>query len=80
MKVYTLRLEDEFISTLKEIGLKEKKSLRTIIIEALQDKIFKRVSKSDSLKEQKKMEHVARLASRLKDDDILKSLREDRQR
>ena len=80
MKVYTLRIEEELMSTLKEVGLKEKKSLRVIIIEALQAKIFARASKSESLKEQRMMERAARLASRLRDQDIVGSLREDRSR
>jgi predicted transcriptional regulator len=80
MKAYTLRLEDELIDTLKEISHKEKKSLRAIIVEALQVEILKRVSKSESLKEQRLMDRAAHLASRLKDEDILRSVREDRHR
>jgi len=80
MKAYTLRLEDELISTLKQVSLREKKSLRAIIIEAIQAKIFTQASKSENLKEQRLMERAARLAGRLKDGDIVTSIREDRQR
>ena len=77
MKAYTLRLEDELLSTLKEIGLKEKKSLKAIILEALQEKIFLRGKDSQSLKEKKLMQRAARLASRLSDEQIVSSIRED---
>lgn len=80
MKAYTLRLEDELISTLKQVSLKEKRSLRAIIIEAIQVKISTLASKSDNLKEQRMMERASRLASRLKDEDIVASIREDRHR
>ena len=80
MKAYTLRLEDELLSTLKEIGLKEKKSLKAIIIEALQEKIFSRAKSSQSLGEKKLMQRAARLASRLSDEEIVSSVREDRSR
>ena len=80
MKAYTLRLEDQLLTTLKEIGFKEKKSLKSIIIEALQEKIFKRGKNSQNLKEKKLMEKTARLASRLNDQQIIASIREDRLR
>jgi predicted DNA-binding ribbon-helix-helix protein len=80
MKAYTLRLEDQLLTILKEIGFREKKSLKSIIIEALQEKIFKRGKSSQNLKEKKLMEKAARLASRLNDQQIIASIREDRLR
>ena len=80
MKAYTLRLEEELMSTLKEIGLREKKSLKTIICEALREKIFSRGKNSQSLEEKKLMGRAARLASRLDDKEIVSSIREDRGR
>ncbi len=80
MKAYTLRMEDQLLDTLKEIGLKEKKSLKAIIIEALRDKIFARSIKSQNFKEKKLMARAAHLASRLSDKEIVASIREDRNR
>jgi len=80
MKAYTLRMEDQLLDTLKEIGLKERKSLKTIIIEALREKIFTRSIKSQSFKEKKLMVRAAHLASRLSDEEVVASIREDRNR
>ena len=80
MKAYTLRMEDELLDALKEVGLREKKSLKSIIIEALQDKLFARANKSQSLKEKKVLQRAAQLASRLSDEQVVASIREDRDR
>jgi predicted transcriptional regulator len=80
MKAYTLRMEDQLLDTLKEIGLKERKSLKAIIIEALREKIFVRSVKSQNFKEKRLMARAAQLASRLSDKEIVASIREDRNR
>jgi len=80
MKAYTLRLEDQFLSTLKELGIKEKKSVRQIILEALHNRVNTRVSSAKELKERKMLERAAVLASRLPIEEVVKSIREDRQR
>ena len=80
MKAYTLRLEEDLMLALKQVSLKEKKSLKTVIIEALKTTIFKRTSKSESLKEQKLLQRAAHLAGRLSDADVMRSIREDRDR
>lgn len=80
MKAYTLRMEEDLMTALKEISIKEKKSLKVIILDALQNKIFSRMSKSDKLKEQKLLQRAAHLAHRLSDKDVLHSIREDRAR
>ena len=80
MKAYTLRMEDELLTALKEVGLKEKKSLKSIILEAVHDKLFSRANKSQSLKEQKLLQRAAKLASRLSDEEVVASIREDRDR
>ena len=53
MKAYTLRMEDGLLTSIKQLGLKEKKSVKDIILEALQEKIYQRASKSQDLKEKK---------------------------
>ncbi len=80
MKAYTLRMENNLLSTLKELGIKEKKSIRDIILEALQQRLYARVSKTQELKERKILERAAFLASRLSREDVVKTIREDRRR
>ena len=80
MKAYTLRIEDGLLSTLKEMGIKEKKSVRGIILEALQQRIYARASKTQEFKERKVLERAALLASRLSREDVVRAIREDRGR
>ena len=83
MKAYTLRLDDHLLMSIKEIGLKENKSLKQFIIEAIEEKLSKNASKSsksEDLKRRKMYERAARLASRLTDDQVVASIREDRDR
>ena len=80
MKAYTLRLEDQLLMAIKEIGLKENKSLKQFIIEAIEEKLSKNTSKTEDLKRRKMYERAARLASRLTDEQVVASIREDRER
>lgn len=80
MKVYPLRMEDSLLSALKEMGIKERKSVRDIILEALQRQIYARASKTQELKERKMLERAAFLASRLSREDIVEAIRQDRGR
>ena len=80
MKVYTLRMEDSLLSVLKQIGIKEKKSIRDIILEALQQRLYARASKSEEFKEQKILQRAAFLANRLSKEDVVRAIREDRGR
>lgn len=80
MKAYTLRLDDQLLMSIKEIGLKENKSLKQFIIEAIEEKISRQASKHEDLKRRKMYERAARLASRLTDQQVVDSIREDRER
>ena len=80
MKAYTLRLDDHLLMSIKEIGLKENKSLKKFIIEAIEEKLSKNASKSEGFKRRKLYERAARLASRLTDEQVVASIREDRDR
>lgn len=80
MKAYTLRLDDHLLRSIKEIGLKENKSLKQFIIEAIEEKLSKHASKSEDLKQRKLYERAARLASRLTTEQVVASIREDRER
>ena len=78
MKAYTLRMEDQLLTAVKQLGLKQKKSIREIIIEALTRELFKESAGSESLKEKKMFERAAILAGRLSDEQIVASIRQDR--
>lgn len=78
MKMYTLRLEDDLLSVVKQLGIKEKKSIKDIILEALRDKIYKKATASQNLKEKRMFERAAILARRLSDEQVVASIREDR--
>ena len=80
MKAYTLRMDDDLLSAVKQIGLKEKKSVKDIILEALKQRIYGRASKAQQIKERKVLERGALLASRLSDQQVVASIREDRDR
>ena len=80
MKVYTLRMDDDLLSAVKQMGLKEKKSVKDIILEALKQRIYGRASKAQQTKERKLLERAALLASRLSDQQVVASIREDRDR
>lgn len=80
MKAYTLRLEDRLLLAIKEIGLKENKSLKQFIIEAIEEKLSKNTTKTEDLKRRKMYERSARLASRLTTEQVVASIREDRER
>ena len=80
MKAYTLRLEDHMWTQIKETCLKEKKSLKRFIFEALEEKFFKEASKSEDLKRKKLFQDAARLSRRLTTEQVVASIREDRDR
>ena len=80
MKAYTLRLDDQLLMSIKEIGLKENKSLKRFIIEAIEEKISRQAPKSEDYKRRKMYERAARLASRLTDEQVVAYIREDRER
>ena len=78
MKAYTLRMEDQLLTAVKQLSLKQKKSIREIILGALTKELFKKSADSESLKEKRMFERAAMLASRLSDEQIVASIREDR--
>lgn len=80
MKAYTLRLDDHLLMSIKEIGLKENKSLKQFIIEAIEEKISKQASKTEDFKRRKMFERAARIASRVPIEQVVASIREDRER
>jgi hypothetical protein len=56
MKAYTLRLDDGVLDALKHIGIKEKKTVREIMLECIAKRISHSLSENESLKEQREME------------------------
>ncbi len=80
MKAYTIRMEDQDLYALKQKGLREHRTIKDIIMEAIRETIHKKVEHHQSLKEKKMFERAAVLASRLSIEDVVKSIREDRER
>lgn len=80
MKAYTLRLDDNVLETLKHIGIKERKTVREIMLELIEKKISANSSRNESIKEQKEMEKVVRLLNRASVERVIKSIRKDRER
>jgi hypothetical protein len=80
MKAYTLRLDDGVLDTLKHIGIKEKKTIREIMLECIEKRISHRLSENESLKEQREMEKVAKLLSRLPTHKVVESIRKEREK
>ena len=80
MKAYTLRMDEETLTALKQIGIKEHKTVKDIILDALQQRIHGKARQSQDMKEKRLLEHAAVLARKIPKDDILYSIHEDRQR
>jgi ribosomal protein L5 len=80
MKAYTLRLDEETIDALKRLGLKEKKTIREIMLELIHQKISLAVSRSERIREQKELQDAMQLLNRLTTEKITDSIREDHQR
>ena len=80
MKAYTLRLDDGILDALKHIGIKEKKSVREIVLELIEKKISQNVSNNESIKEQREMERAAKLLSRLPTEKVVESIRREREK
>jgi hypothetical protein len=80
MKACTLRLDDGVLDALKHIGIKEKKTIREIVLECIETRISHGLSENESLKEQQKMEKAARLLFRLPAHKVAKSIRKEREK
>jgi hypothetical protein len=80
MKAYTLRLDDGVLDALKHIGIKEKKTVREIVLECIEKRISHKLSEDESLKEQQEMEKVAKLLSRLPTQKVIESIRKEREK
>ena len=76
MKAYTFRLEDDIFESLKYIGLKEKKPIRQILIELVQQRVSKAIQ-SDEQKTKKQNKQVQELTNRVTIVEVIHSLRED---
>jgi|GEM_PF-2302184 len=78
MKAYTLRIREEVLTALKHLGLKERKTVREILLELIERKLSSSMSKSESLKEQQNIEKVVCLLKRFPPNKVVQSIREDR--
>jgi len=80
MKAYTLRMDDNILGELKTIGIKEKKSIRKLLMDLIASRISKDAEKSDSIAEQRRLSRVQRLLQRLPEEQVTRSIREMRNR
>ena len=80
MKAYTLRLNDQVLQELKYIGLKEHKSIRQILLELVEDRMHSPYIKLQPSHEKQKLNKVMSLLNRVPVSDIVKSIRQDRER
>lgn len=78
MKAYTLRMEDQELDALKQLGLKERKSIKDIIMELIRERVYKKTRNFQTLQEKKMLERVAKIARRVSDEEIVASIRHDR--
>ena len=80
MKAYTLRMEDGLLTALKELGIKEHKSMRNILLDAIAERLDRGASHNPSLKERQSWQKASRLARCIPLNDVVTTLREDRDR
>ena len=80
MKAYTLRMDDKLLTALKELGIREHKSMRDILLDAIADRLDRGASRTRSLKERQSWEKASRLARCIPLKNVVSALREDRDR
>ena len=80
MKAYTLRMDDKLLSALKELGIRENKSMRDILLDAIAQRLDRGASRSKDLKERQSWERASRLARCIPLKNVVATLREDRDR
>ncbi len=80
MKAYTLRMDDDILGELKTIGIKEKKSIRKLLMDLIASRISKDAEKSDNIVEQRRHSRVQKLLQRLPEEQVTRSIREMRNR
>ena len=80
MKAYTLRLDNDILTALKHIGLRESKTVREIMLDLIFKKISANASASEQIKEQRDLKKAAELLKRLPVKKVVSAIREDRER
>ena len=79
MKAYTLRLDNQVLDNLKYISLQEKKSIRQILIELIEQRLNNKTTK-DVTKQQQEFKKILPLLNRISSVSMTESIREDRHR
>ena len=79
MKAYTLRLDTQILDNLKYISLQEKKSIRQILIELIEQRLNNKMTK-DLTKQQQEFKKISSLLNRISSVSMTESIREDRHR
>ncbi len=80
MKAYTLRLDDEKMLALKMIALKEKKNLRQILLELIDKKISEYLPRNRKKEKKDSAKKALELLQRISVEEIVDSIRKDRER
>jgi hypothetical protein len=85
MKAYTLRLEDNVLQALKYISLEEHKSVKVLLTEMIEQKAVSSGGKARELVNGKsahdrEYRQVQAILHKVSDADVVKYIREDRER
>ena len=80
MKAYTLRLSDNVLTNLKFLSLHEKKTVRQILLEIIEERLRKKNTKKQHPEIKQSQQRMARLLQRVPLERVVESIREDRER
>lgn len=84
MKAYTLRLDENTLKMLKYISIEEKKCIRDLLLELIQQRIASDSRLTEMLDSEKawdkELNSVIEILDKCRDKDIFQFIREDRKR
>jgi hypothetical protein len=78
MKAYTLRLDDELLEGLKYICLEERKSIKKMLLDLIQEKLT--AYSIPKRREEQEGTRVKKILDKIQDKDVIQLIREDRER
>lgn len=84
MKAYTLRLDENTLKMLKYISIEEKKCIRDLLLELIQQRIASDSRLTEMLDSEKtwnkELNSVIKILDKCRDEDFFQFIREDRKR
>ena len=84
MKAYTLRLDENTLKMLKYISIEEKKCIRDLLLELIQERIASDSRLTEMLDSEKvwdkERNRVMKILNKCRDKDFFQFIREDRER